>query len=180
MKEVIADNNRIIRVYDDVFDFAYKQDIYAFVTKSLFQIGWADGSLIENKKHMFLHSAYSETDLNRLGYLDRIANSPVAKETEGYKLVHAVVNLSTPSDINFVHSHPEDKVILYYVNLEWNDGWHGETLFYSDNLKDIVFASPYTPGRIIVFDAKTPHTIRPQSHLAAFYRFTFALVYTKC
>ena len=47
MKEVIADNNRIIRVYDDVFDFAYKQDIYAFVTKSLFQIGWADGSLIE-------------------------------------------------------------------------------------------------------------------------------------
>ena len=69
---------------------------------------------------------------------------------------------------------------MYYVNLEWRDGWHGETLFFDESCKDIVYASPYTPGRVIAFDAKIPHTIRPQSHLASFYRFTLALVYTKC
>ena len=66
------------------------------------------------------------------------------------------------------------------MNLEWRDGWHGETLFFDESCKDIMYASPYTPGRVIAFDAKIPHTIRPQSHLASFYRFTLALVYTKC
>jgi hypothetical protein len=70
--------------------------------------------------------------------------------------------------------------VLYYVNLEWQDGWHGETLFYDESLKNIVFASPYIPGRIVVFDGSIPHTIRPQSYIASHYRFTFALIYNKC
>jgi hypothetical protein len=53
-------------------------------------------------------------------------------------------------------------------------------LFFSESMKDIVFASPYTPGRIIAFNAKIPHAIRPQSTLASHYRFTFALVLTEC
>lgn len=180
MKEIITENDRVIRVYDDVFDHSYRQDIYVFATKSLYQIGWADGSIIEQQQHKFLHSAYSLQDVNNLGIIDKLNKTEVVKELEGYALKHAIVNLSTPADANFVHTHPEDKVILYYVNMEWRDGWHGETLFFSENTKDIIYASPYTPGRIIVFDAKIPHTIRPQSHLSAFYRFTLALVYNKC
>jgi hypothetical protein len=68
---------------------------------------------------------------------------------------------------------------LVYVNLDWQDGWHGETLFYSESQKEIVFASPFTPNRVVVFDAKIPHTIRPQSHIAPFYRFTLTLVLKK-
>jgi hypothetical protein len=71
-------------------------------------------------------------------------------------------------------------VLLYYVNLEWREGWHGETLFFQENLKDVAFTSVYTPGRLIAFDAKIPHTIRPQSHIAAQYRFTLAMVFNKC
>ena len=180
MKEIVTDTNRKIRVYDAVFDHAYRQQIYSFVTKSLFQIGWADGNIIENQRHQFLHSIYSAHDLEQLGILERLKSSVVGIETVGHKLKHAIVNLSTPSDVNFVHTHPEDKVILYYVNLEWRDGWHGETLFYSEDMQDVVYASPYTPGRVIAFNAKIPHTIRPQSHLSAFFRFTLALVYEKC
>jgi hypothetical protein len=98
----------------------------------------------------------------------------------GYTLKKCVLNLSTPADVNFVHAHPEDKILLYYVNLDWRDGWHGETLFFDETGKRIMFASTYTPNRLIAFDAKIPHTIRPQSHIASFYRFTLALVYTKC
>jgi len=179
VKEIIADGGRVIRVYDNVFDFEYRQRIYEFVRNSLFRIGWADGNIVENQHHKFMHSIYSTQDLEQLEYLKHLHKHVVGEETQTYDLVHAVVNLSTPSDVNFVHAHPEDKVILYYANLEWRDGWHGETLFYSDDQKEVVFASPYTPGRVIVFDAKIPHTIRPQSHLAAFYRFTLALLYKK-
>jgi hypothetical protein len=178
-KEVTADNDRKIRVYDDVFDFMYRQEIYTFAANSLFRIGWADGAILENQHHRFLHSPYSEEDIQSLNLMPQLLNSKVAQELQGYKLQKAILNLSTASDSNFVHVHPEDKVLLYYVNLEWRDGWHGETLFFNDNAKDIVFASPYMPGRLISFDAKIPHTIRPQSHIAVHYRFTLAMVFNK-
>jgi hypothetical protein len=180
MKEYVADRERLIHVYDDVFDLAYKQNIYDFVQKSYFRIGWADGVIAEKNQYQFLHSTYSEEDLNKLGYIQALKDSEVGQELVGHKVSKAVVNLSTPSDANFIHAHPEDKVILYYVNLEWQDGWHGETLFFHESMKDIVFASPYTPGRIIVFNGKIPHTIRPQSTIATHYRYTFALVLNKC
>jgi SM-20-related protein len=118
--------------------------------------------------------------VERSGVLGRLATTPVAQEFDGHKLEKCVINLSTASDVNFVHSHPEDKVLLYYLNLEWRDGWHGETLFYDETGKEVVFANAYTPNRLVAFDAKIPHTIRPQSHLAPQYRLTLALIYNKC
>lgn len=179
MKELITNEGYTIRVYDNVFPLAYRNRVYNFVQNSLFRIGWADGNIVENQHYRFMHSVYSKEDLAQLEYLEKL-DHVLRNEVAGHELSHAVVNLSTPSDTNFVHAHPEDKVVLYYVNLEWRDGWHGETLFYSEDQKEIVFASPYTPGRVVVFDAQMPHTIRPQSHIAAFYRFTLALIYKKC
>lgn len=180
IREVTVDNGRKLRVYDDVFDMEYRHNLYTFAQKSLYRIGWADGPIVENKKHQFLHAFYSPEDLERIGLVEKVKSTPVAQELDGFNLVRCVMNLSTPADANFVHAHPEDKVLLYYVNLEWRDGWHGETLFYDEAGKEVVFASSYTPNRLIAFDAKIPHTIRPQSHLAAFYRLTLAMIYTKC
>jgi hypothetical protein len=66
---------------------------------------------------------------------------------------------------------------LYYANLEWEQHWHGETLFYSEDLNEIDLAIRYTPGRIVVFDATIPHSIRPQSNVANNYRFTYAMTF---
>jgi|APGre2960657444_1045066.scaffolds.fasta_scaffold38686_2 hypothetical protein len=178
--ETEVDNGRKLRVYDNLFDMQYRHSLYAFAQASKFQIGWADSSIAENQKYQFLHSVYSDDDLAKLQIVERLSNTPAAQEMVGHTLTKCILNLSTPADANFVHSHPEDKILLYYVNLEWRDGWHGETLFFDESGKNIMFASAYTPGRLIVFDAKIPHTIRPQSYLAAFYRMTLALVYTKC
>ncbi|MFN5251305.1 MAG: hypothetical protein ACK5DE_09660 [Bacteroidota bacterium] len=179
MKEIVCQYDKRIRVYDALFDFHYRADVYSFAQKSYFSIGWADGAIVEKQANRFLHSVYSEDDVGRLGILKKIAESEAAGELDGYKLTNTILNLSTASDTNYVHTHPEDKVLLYYVNLEWFDGWHGETLFFSEDHKDVAFASPYTPGRLISFDAKIPHTIRPQSHIAAQYRFTLTLIFNK-
>ncbi len=180
IREVEVDNGRKLRVYDNVFDMEYRHSLYSFAQNSMYRIGWADGPLVENKKLQFLPSTYSHEDLERVELLHRLKATPVVQEMDGFNLTKCVMNLSTPSDANFVHAHPEDKVLLYYVNLDWRDGWHGETLFYDEPGKEVMFASSYTPNRLIAFDAKIPHTIRPQSHLAPFYRLTLALIYTKC
>jgi hypothetical protein len=179
MCEAEVDNGRKLRLYDNMFDHSYRSKVYQYMRNSLFRIGWADSSTPEKSGYQFLHSLHSEDDLKKIGFIEQLQQTPAGQETVGHKLSKAVLNLSTPADVNFVHTHPEDKVVLYYVNLDWQDGWHGETLFFDEAGKNIMFASAYTPGRIIAFDAKIPHTIRPQSHIAAFYRLTFALVYTK-
>jgi hypothetical protein len=166
-------------VYDDVFALAYRISLYTFAKSSLFRIGWQDSIEIEKAHYHSLHSSYSEEDISRIDLLSELLQSSVADELCGYKISKCVLNLSTPSDVNFVHTHQEDKIILIYVNLDWQDGWHGETLFYSESQKNVVFASPFTPNRVIVFDPKIPHTIRPQSYIAPFYRFTLAVVLKK-
>lgn len=177
--EITVDNGRVLRVYDNMFSLQYRQKLFQYMRGSFFRIGWADGVTPEKRVYESLYSSHSAEDLESVGLIEQLQQTPVGEELVGYTLVKAALNLSTPADVNFIHAHPEDKVILYYVNLDWQDGWHGETLFFDEASKNIMFASPYTPGRIIAFDAKIPHTIRPQSHLATFYRMTFALVYTK-
>lgn len=180
MIEHTVERNKKIRVYDDLFTAEERGNFYSFANNSYFKLGWGDGIIHENTIHRFLHSTYSDQDLNNLGIIKAIKNTEAAHELDGFKIAKCILNLSTAADANFLHVHPEDKILLYYVNLEWHDGWHGETLFFTENYKDIVFAGPYTPGRLISFDAKIPHTIRPQSHLAHFYRFTLAIILNKC
>ena len=179
MKEVITDSGRFIRIYDDVLNLEMRQRVLQFAMNSKFNIGWSDSAIDDSMRYKNLHSVFSDEDNKTLGLIDRLLNSEVGKEFEGHRIEKCILNLSTASDINFYHAHPEDKVVLYYVNLEWNDGWHGETLFYDESLKNIELATPYTPGRVTVFDAKIPHSIRPQSGLATQYRFTLATILVK-
>lgn len=179
MNRIYTDSGKIISVYDGLFDFHNRQHFYMFAQSSLFRIGWADGAIVENQANRFIHSIYSCEDIDRLGIIDAILKSEAARELDGYKIDRAVLNLSTAADTNYVHTHGEDKILLYYVNLEWHDGWHGETMFFNDNLRDVAFAGIYTPGRLIAFDPKIPHSIRPQSHIATQYRFTLAIILNK-
>ena len=174
---IIRMNNKkdkIIQVYDDLFDFNSRTDIYDYVRNSFFKIGWADTDILDTVKHEFIHSAYSKEDVDKLGFFEKLKKTPIMNHIEDLEHKHTIVNLSTPSDSNFIHFHQEKLVVLYYVNLNWGNGWHGETLFYDEWGRDIIFASSYTPGRIIVFDASIPHTIRPQSIIGPKFRFTLS------
>ena len=179
MNEMVFDNGHRICVYDDVFDSAFSDFLYSFALASNFSIGWADSQDLDKRQYPSLYSPFSEADLNRLGIVDALQKSKVAKELDGYNITQCVLNLSTASHVNFIHTHPQEKVILVYVNQEWRDGYHGETLFFDNTKKSIIFASPYTPNRVIAFDGACNHTIRPQSHLAPYYRFTLSIFMNK-
>lgn len=148
-----------------------------YIKNSYFQIGWSDSDTEEHRKYEYLHSRYGLEEAVGFPVYDYIMKSQAANLLEGLTLVKAIANLSTPCDSYFIHTHAEKKVVLYYANIAWEDGWHGETLFFDDTKKNIKLASPYIPGRVIVFDGRIPHTIRPQSAIACKYRFTLALTF---
>ena len=94
------------------------------------------------------------------------------------KLSKVVCNLVRPDDVHNIQIHQKQQVCLYYVNLDWRDGWHGETLFYNPkDLKEIAYTSLYIPGRIILFDGSIHPAIRQQSVKAPKFRFTLSLFF---
>lgn len=167
-----------IDVFDGYVPLTIRDLTYVTVLHSNFRVGWGDGTTEETSAYKYLHSSYDVNEIKEFPIYKCFMDSPAKELVDGMTLHKAIANLSTPSDVNFTHAHPERKVILYYVNLEWrNTGWHGETHFYDDGLANVEFTSPFTPGRFIVFDGDIPHCIRPQSHLASNYRFTLALTF---
>lgn len=168
---------KTIDVYDDCVPLTIRDETFVKVQNSLYKIGWGDGTTEETIKYKYLHSMYGHEEIMDSTIFKSIMASPAGRHVQGLELKKAISNLSTPSDVNFTHAHPEKIVILYYVNLEWRQGWHGETHWYDEGLKNIEFSSPYTPGRIVVFDGSIPHCIRPQSYIASNYRFTLALTF---
>ena len=164
----------MIEIHDNKVPFYNQQRIYNCVLNSNYQIkGWEDRDDIEIKKYD-IHSRWSLADLKTSKLYDYIE-----KIQPFDKFDKCIVNLTKPSDHYFTHTHGEDTmVVLYYVNLEWKDGWAGETMFYDDNRIETKSFS-YVPGRLLKFDGKQPHSIRPQSSIGPDYRFTISTFFKK-
>ena len=171
-----------VTIYDNAFPMGFREDAYFFIKKSLFCIGWADKLTSENMfaYDQHLHSVFSQKDIQNLGIFNYIKNiQGVPRGVNEENLTRAVVNLSLPSDVYQTHIHRNEYVALYYANTYWQDGYHGKTLFFNQTKNKIDLALPYVPGRLILFDGETPHTIRPQSVAGPTFRFTLALFFNK-
>ena len=142
-----------------------------------YRIGWRDTACSEQN----IYAPWSHEYLSNTKILTYI-QSCIA-ETDWFTnnvLEKIVVNLVKSDDVHHIHTHHNNQVDLYYVNLDWQDGWYGETLFFDKfDTKNIIFASSYVPGRILLFDGDIPHSIRPQSRIASKFRMTLSLFYTK-
>ena len=167
----------MIQIFDNLLDLNFRRNLYQSAVNSAFKVGWEDSSLIENRSHVYLHSILSLQDIIKSQLLDKLAGTQVHEILKNKKFDSAVINLSKSTDTHWCHTHPGQTVLLYYINLEWQHAWAGETLFYNDELTDITRACVYTPGRIIVFDGEIPHTIRPQSAAAPQFRFTLSVFF---
>lgn len=177
-RKITVDLGKEIHIYDGLVPLHLRDKFFCFAIDSLYRLGWVDSEEERAKKHKYLYSAFSQQDNEKSGLLPHLLGiKEIAEHFNGLTIKKSVVNLSVPSDTHFAHAHPEKKVLLYYANMSWEQHWHGETLFYSEDLKEILFAGAYTPGRVIVFDASIPHAMRPQSISADNYRYTFATTF---
>ena len=69
--------------------------------------------------------------------------------------------------------------MLYYANREWKPEWGGETVFYDEGGKDIIYTSPYVPNRMIFFAGELPHRYNPPSRVAPKFRFSISTFFER-
>ena len=55
-----------IQVHDNFYENDHCQEIYDFVNKSYFKIGWEDSDEPQHKPYPNLHSIYSKEDLDKI------------------------------------------------------------------------------------------------------------------
>ena len=177
-KEITVDGGKKIYVFDDVFDMAWRRYAYTFLMSSKYSIGWADTEDSQEAQHVYLHSRMSADELKEFGLLKAMKEPLLRELLAGAMFSRATVNLSIPTDTYFAHPH-KNLTLLYYSNMRWHEEWAGETLFYNEAVDEIVFASMYKPGRIILFDGSIPHALRPQSRVAPHHRTTVSLFFNE-
>jgi len=178
-REVDLGNSKI-QIFDNIFTHHERSLFYDFYRKSSYKIGWEDDSVIENQHLKYMHSQVNEAGLESLGFMPGIMrNSFTGPLTQSHSISRVVTNLSFSNNTYYNHTHEEDKVLLYYGNMSWKTEWAGETLFFNEDGSEIVYATPYVPGRVIMFDGQIPHTIRPQAASAPHFRFTMGMFWQK-
>ena len=172
-KEIII-NNRQINIFDDIFTLDERIKLYSFCRNSSFKIGWEDLSTIEVQNLKYLYCTLTPEEYNKLDFQSGLARSKKIDDDllDNMRPEKCVINLSCPTNGYLSHTHPHKKVVLYYANLQWREEGAGDTLFFDEQCKEVLFTSAYVPGRVIIFDGKIPHTIRAQSSLAPDYRFS--------
>lgn len=170
-----------IKIFDNIVPLDVRAEIYQQASSSIYKLGWKDFAHGEHVTDPNLYSDWSLEDLQRTKILEFL--HPCIEETSWFtnkNLCNAIVNLVKSEDVHHIHPHQNQQVILYYLNLNWRDGWYGETLFFDEfDFNKIVFASAFVPGRVILFDGKIPHSIRPQSKAGPKFRMTLSLFYNK-
>jgi hypothetical protein len=176
-KEITLDKNKKIWIFDNIFDFSKRTELYTYATSSLFKIDGSDNGLLELKDHLSLVSVYSPADVHRMGMFDFMPDE-VKKEFNISldTMSHAMINLCTPADRFHTHvdNYGKGLTMVYYLNMNWDVEWGGDTLFLDETGKEVQYTSQYRPGRMILFDSSIPHLIRPSTVLAPHFRLSFA------
>jgi len=175
-KIVSLENEKLIRVYDNVFSYQEKNNLFEFIRNSLYKTNGVDSG--EQGYQIF--SIFSGLDLE---------NSNI-KNTNGFKTIidkfslnnrnikQIRVNLSTPAEKNRIHSDGFGITLLYYANLEWQIDWGGHTLFLDEDLQEAKYVCFYKPNRVVVFDGSIPHMIMTPSSLCPALRYSFVIQFS--
>ena len=182
----------MIKIYDDVFGQKYRDYIWGFIKKSFYTLGWEDDEIFEHSGYKCIHSHYNDNDINRIGIESELRKSDVSEQIKNKHIVKMVINLSMPGQTFFDHTHYNDwtnsdktwhtssppLICLYYASLEWRREWGGETMFYSEDCSELERAIEYKPNRVVCFSGEHPHSVRPATLHAPFYRFTASMFFS--
>lgn len=161
-------------IFDDVFKLDYRIQFYNTVSTLPYYIGWPDRLDAYAKSFTYLHSPITSENIISSGFFENIMNDEINSFLHNKEIIHPVINLTHPSNVFFPHTHPMHQALVYYVNIEWQQHWHGETIIYKENAVDIETAVSFIPNRILLLDKGVPHAIRPPSIACPDYRYTFA------
>lgn len=176
MKEITTSNGKSIKVFDDLFSYRERCNMFAMMRKIPFQFWAAYDTLLTDQESSFIvKSAWDNEHFYNFGILDLPGAEPIRDVLKDYLLERSWVNLGTPIDRTRYHSdssRPGCISMLFYLNVHWDKEWDAPTIFRSDDLEDIEYTSEYKPGRVVLFDSDIPHKATHAPMEAKQFRFT--------
>ena len=179
MKTVEIDN-KVIEIYDNIFQAHERGKFYMRAQDAQYKLDRTSSRHIEYARFVSLASRFNLTDSLGFGFLTSPRFKPFLEIIKNKKLryTRSYINLCIHDDVYPYHVDSSDVdglTMLYYLNLEWDPLWEGETHFSDENRREIQFSSSFIPGRLIVFNPTIPHKSSQPSTQAEQFRFTYAL-----
>lgn len=182
IQEHTTTSNQTIKIFDDLFTYGERSEMFAMMRDIPFQFWSAYDTLITDQSSSFIIKSMwrPEDFFYKFKMFDCPGANVLKEELKDYKLHRTWVNLYTPLDQLRYHSDmfkPGYKSMLYYVNLHWEPEWDSPTIWRNQDLSEIEFVSPFIPGRVVLFDSDIPHKATHAPLEARQYRFTLNTVW---
>jgi hypothetical protein len=176
MKEITLSNNKKIKVFDELFTYRDRCNMFSLMRKIPFNFWAAYDTLITDQESSFIiKSAWDNEHFGHFGLMQLPEAEPLRKELHGYALHRSWVNLGTPIDRLRYHSDstkPGERSMLYYLNVHWDINWDAPTLFSNEQMTEVEYACSFRPGRVVIFDSDVPHKATHAPAEAKQFRFT--------
>ena len=173
--------NKEIYIYDGVYESHYAMKFYDFIINSYFKISSIDSNSRDYHNEKSFGASYSIKDIERMGIIEHLPDYIKTKFNISLEnCQRGLVNAVTSSGVYHPHDDAGDNAkwsFLYYANMKWDLEWGGDTLFLDDDRVNISSIIQPKPNRVVVFDAKIPHLIRPSTIIAPQYRFSVNMTF---
>ena len=159
-------------VFDGLFNLSEKTHIWNIVRNAFFKIG----DDMNSKRYMKSEFDYREAAATNI--IRKLQKTTASKLLYNTAFERCIVTLDSYASIHTLRTVPGYILAQYYVNLEWDDNFGGESSFYNND-DSLMFSSQYVPGRCLVFDGDLPHSFKPFTIEAPQHRFIVTFYYRK-
>ena len=178
-----TENNKDIFIYDDVFEAHQIQKMYSYIINSKYMLNVNDDPYHEYKTKFSttFGCMLTKEEIPEFGILNYMPQNikngfNLSLETND----RCIINNITALDTHYPHDDTGKNTkwsLLYYANLKWDLEWGADTLFLTDDKKDISQISQCKPNRVVLFDATIPHLIRPSTMAATHHRWSINMTF---
>lgn len=183
-KTHLTEDQKTIKVIDNLFTAKERLTFYNYAVTAPYTISRVAHDLPEHRQHQkTLKHNLTLGEILNLGFFNKDYILKYMKDNK-LRLRKVYINLCTASDTYSYHIDDEETTTknvpsgLYYLNLEWNPSWEGETHFADESMQDIIFSTSFVPGRLVFFDGSIPHKSSQPSMTAPYHRLVMAIKFT--
>jgi hypothetical protein len=165
-KSLSTSDGNVVQIYDDVFSAIERKDHMVFIHRAKYTINKITSSPFSDVFQFYLKCNLNQEDLDKFGIFNNENVHQIVKQNVGDDVeIKESWFLACTSTLSAHIFHtdavwPGCSILSYYVNEEWDQNWHGETLF-ANNSGECEIAVQYNPGRVIVYSADTFHASGP-------------------
>jgi len=181
INKIEVDEGRDIIIMDEAFKFGEHHALYDICMSLKYSCTSYSNFDIQDITDKRMRADLTQDDnLCNIIFNDyRIKQFQQFIKPDEYSYSHAYVNLGLVNDSHEIHvdgtTPGQVMTMLIYPNTEWELNHGGETVFYKEDRKEMVYLNPYKPGRICLFEGSIPHCAKPQALIGPKYRFTIAV-----